>query len=144
MDVIYFPNRNAARKDLTLAAASDLKAIGIQINPVAKDSSAVTGEVYNSTPVMLGGGGEPYTIDGQIYHILHSKYAADGASERSGITRRTTSIQKSTSCWTRLEPNPTRTSAKNYTRKSTRSIGRSLPCWLSRTVLTPTFSIATA
>lgn len=56
MDVIYFPNRDAARKDLTLAAASDLKAIGIQINPVAKDSSAVTEEVCNSTPVMLGGG----------------------------------------------------------------------------------------
>ncbi len=82
MDVIYFPNRDAARKDLTLAAASDLKAIGIQINPVAKDSSAVTEEVYNSTPVMLGGGGEPYTIDGQIYHILHSKYAADGVGAK--------------------------------------------------------------
>lgn len=81
-EVIYFPNRDAARKDLTLAAASDLKKIGIEIIPVSKESSAVTEEVYRTSAVMLGGGGEPYTVDGQIYHVLHSKYAKPGVGAK--------------------------------------------------------------
>lgn len=74
-DVIYFPNRDHARADLTIATASDLKKIGIEVNPVARDSKSVTKEDYASTPIMLGGGGTPYSVDGQIYSILHSKYA---------------------------------------------------------------------
>ncbi len=81
-DVIYFPNRDRARKDLSLAAASDLKKIGIELNLVAQDSKSVTAEVYARTPVMLGGGGIPYSIDGQIYHILHSKYAKPGVGAK--------------------------------------------------------------
>lgn len=81
-DVIYFPNRDQARKDLTLAAASDLKKIGIEITPVARDSGSVTRDDYKNTPVMLGGGGTPYTVDGQIYTILHSKYAKYGVGAK--------------------------------------------------------------
>lgn len=81
-DVIYFPNRDQARKDLTLAAASDLKKIGIEVTPIARDSGSVTREDYAQTPVMLGGGGTPYTVDGQIYTILHSKYAQPGVGAK--------------------------------------------------------------
>ncbi|ASE57309.1 MULTISPECIES: ABC transporter substrate-binding protein [Corynebacterium] len=81
-DVIYFPNRDHARTDLTLAAASDLKKVGIEVNPVARDSKSVTREDYAKTPVMLGGGGTPYSVDGQIYSILHSKYAEPGAGAK--------------------------------------------------------------
>lgn len=81
-DVIYFPNRDHARTDLTLATASDLKKIGIEVNPVARDSKSVTEEDYAKTPVMLGGGGTPYSVDGQIYSILHSKYAEPGAGAK--------------------------------------------------------------
>ncbi|MDO5030867.1 MAG: ABC transporter substrate-binding protein [Corynebacterium sp.] len=81
-DVIYFPNRDHARTDLTLATASDLKKIGIEVNPVARDSKSVNREDYAKTPVMLGGGGTPYSVDGQIYSILHSKYAEPGAGAK--------------------------------------------------------------
>lgn len=81
-DVIYFPNRDRARRDLTLAAASDLRKIGIEVNPVARDSNSVTREDYAHTPVMLGGGGTPYSVDGQIYRILHSRYADPGAGAK--------------------------------------------------------------
>lgn len=77
-EVIYYPNRDRSRRDLTLAAVNDLKKIGIQVTPSARDSKSVTREVYANTPVMLGGGVVPYSVDGQIYHILHSKYAEPG------------------------------------------------------------------
>ncbi|MFD1744876.1 ABC transporter substrate-binding protein [Rhizobium helianthi] len=80
--VIYFPNRDRARRDLTLAAASDLKKIGVELIPVARDSKAVTADMYSHTPVMLGGGGIPYSLDGQIFRILHSSYAAPGAGAK--------------------------------------------------------------
>lgn len=81
-DVIYFPNRDKARMDLTLAAASDLKKIGIEVNPVARDSKSVTEDDYAKTPIMLGGGGDPYTVDTQIYTILHSKFAKKGVGAK--------------------------------------------------------------
>ena len=81
-EVIYFPNRDHARTDLTLAAASDLKKIGIEVTPVARDSKSVTREDYAKTPVMLGGGGTPYSVDGQIYSVLHSKYAEPEAGAK--------------------------------------------------------------
>lgn len=81
-EVIYFPNRDRARRDLTLAAASDLQKIGIELVPVAQDSKSVTEKIYASTPVMLGGGGIPYSVDGQIYRILHSSYAEPGAGAK--------------------------------------------------------------
>lgn len=77
-EVIYYPNRDRSRRDLTLAVAADLRKVGIEVIPSARDSKSVTREVYATTPVMLGGGGSPYSVDGQIYHILHSKYAITG------------------------------------------------------------------
>lgn len=81
-EAIYFPNRDRTRRDLTLAAVSDLKKIGIELVPVSRDSKSVTQAVYARTPVMLGGGGIPYSVDGQIYHILHSKYAEPGVGAK--------------------------------------------------------------
>ena len=77
-DVIYYPNLDRARADLTLAVASDLKKIGIEVTPVARDYKSVNEEDYQKIPVMLGGGGTPYSVDGQIYTVLHSKYAEPG------------------------------------------------------------------
>ncbi|MCM7487432.1 ABC transporter substrate-binding protein [Enterobacter kobei] len=76
-DIIYFPNRDRSRRDLTLMVASDLKKIGIEVTPVARDSKSVTRDVYASTSVMAGSG-VPYSVDSQVYHILHSKYAEPG------------------------------------------------------------------
>ena len=81
-DVIYFPNRDSARRDLSLAVASDLKKIGIEVTPISRNSKSVTREDYAHVSVMLGGGGEPYSLDGQVYHILHSKYAEFGSGAK--------------------------------------------------------------
>lgn len=78
-DVIYYPNLDRARADLTLAVASDLKKIGIEVTPLARDSKSVNEEDYAKIPVMLGGGATPYSVDGQIYTVLHSKFAKPGA-----------------------------------------------------------------
>lgn len=96
LEVIYFPNRDRARRDLTLAAASDLKKIGIELVPVAQDSKSVTEKTYASTPVMLGGGGIPYSVDGQIYRILHSSYAEPevGAKWDNGSDYRNAEIDR--------------------------------------------------
>ncbi len=81
-DVIYFTNRDRARKDLSLAVASDLKKIGIEATPIARNSKSVTREDYQHIPVLLGGGGMPYSVDGQLYHVLHSKYAEYGVGAK--------------------------------------------------------------
>ncbi|MGJ8515463.1 ABC transporter substrate-binding protein [Carnimonas bestiolae] len=94
--VIYFPNRDRARRDLTLATASALKKVGIEVIPEARDSGSINAEDYRTTPIMLGGGGIPYSVDGQIYHILHSKYAnsSTGAIWDNGSDYRNPSIDK--------------------------------------------------
>ncbi|APT85053.1 hypothetical protein CAQU_08185 [Corynebacterium aquilae DSM 44791] len=77
-DIIYFPNRDAARLDLTLATVSDLKKIGVEANPVAIEPKNISADQVHTTPVMLGGGELPYTVDSQIYRLLHGKYAVAG------------------------------------------------------------------
>lgn len=80
-DLAYYPTETL-RRDLTMATASDAKKIGIEINPVAVDRSAMTPQYLAATAFMLGGGGQPYTLDTQLYPKFHSRYAKPGAGSK--------------------------------------------------------------
>ncbi|MFD2468885.1 ABC transporter substrate-binding protein [Amycolatopsis silviterrae] len=80
-DVAYYPTETL-RRDLTMAAVSDAKKIGIEMNPVAVEPSAMTPQRLASTPFLLGGGGQPYTLDTQLYPKFHSRYAKPGAGSK--------------------------------------------------------------
>lgn len=80
-DVAYYPT-DILRRDLTLAAVSDAKKIGLELNPVAVDKSAMTPKYLATTGFMLGGGGQPYTLDTQLYPKFHSRYAKPGVGSK--------------------------------------------------------------
>ena len=81
-DLIYFTNVGETRKILALATAADLSEIGVHVNPVAKNSADVSDEEYSTTPLVLGGGSQPYSLDAQIYTVLHSQYAQQGVGAK--------------------------------------------------------------
>lgn len=81
-DLIYFTNVGETRKILALTTAADLEKIGVHVNPVAKNSADVSDEGYRTTPVVLGGGSQPYSLDTQIYTVLHSQYAKPGVGAK--------------------------------------------------------------
>lgn len=81
-NLIYFTNVGETRRLLALAAASDLQKIGVRVDPVAKNSADVSDQDYRTTPLVLGGGSQPYSIDAQLYTILHSKYAVPGVGAK--------------------------------------------------------------
>lgn len=81
-DLIYFTNVVETRKILALATAADLAKIGVSVNPVAKNSADVSDEDYRTTPLVLGGGSQPYSLDAQMYTVLHSKYARQGVGAK--------------------------------------------------------------
>ncbi|TDD62721.1 ABC transporter substrate-binding protein [Kribbella antibiotica] len=80
-DVAYYPT-DILRRDLTMAAVSDAKKIGVELKPVAVEKSTMTPEYLAKTAFMLGGGGQPYTLDTQLYPKFHSKYATAGAGSK--------------------------------------------------------------
>ena len=81
-DLIYFTNVGETRGLLALATASDLQKIGVSVNPVAKNSADVSDQDYQTTPIVLGGGSQPYSIDAQLYTVLHSQYAVPGVGAK--------------------------------------------------------------
>ncbi|GAA5059461.1 ABC transporter substrate-binding protein [Nocardia callitridis] len=80
-EIAYYPTE-VLRRDLTMAVVSDAKKVGIDITPVAVDKTTVTPEYLAKTPFMVGGGGQPYTVDSQLYTKLHSRYAAPGVGSK--------------------------------------------------------------
>jgi peptide/nickel transport system substrate-binding protein len=80
-DLAYYPTE-ILRRDLTMATVSDAKKIGVEVNPVAVDKSAMTPQYLAGTAFLLGGGGQPYTLDTQLYPKFHSRYAAPGAGSK--------------------------------------------------------------
>ncbi|MFI9510989.1 ABC transporter substrate-binding protein [Nocardia sp. NPDC052566] len=80
-EIAYYPTE-VLRRDLTLAVVSDAKQIGIDITPVAVDKKKMTPEYLAHTAFLLGGGGQPYTVDSQLYPKLHSKYAVPGVGSK--------------------------------------------------------------
>lgn len=73
---VMFSQSDEVRRDLALAFAQDMKAIGIDIKAegagwdVIKPKMGEVGVVF--------GGGNPYDPDFQVYQLLHSKHAMDG------------------------------------------------------------------
>lgn len=73
---VLFSGKDEVRRDLALAFAQDMKAIGLDIKTegtgwdVIKPRMAMDGVVL--------GGGNPYDPDLQAYQLLHSKHAGDG------------------------------------------------------------------
>ncbi|WP_410664148.1 ABC transporter substrate-binding protein [Amycolatopsis sp. lyj-84] len=80
-DVAYYPTETL-RRDLTMATVSDAKKIGIEMKPVAVEKSTMTPQYLASTAFLLGGGGQPYTVDTQLYPKFHSRYAAKGVGSK--------------------------------------------------------------
>lgn len=80
-ELAYYPTETL-RRDLAMATVSDAKKIGIEIVPVAVDRSAMTPQYLATTAFLLGGGGQPYTLDTQLYPKFHSRYAHPGAGSK--------------------------------------------------------------
>ncbi|MFC9440005.1 ABC transporter substrate-binding protein [Nocardia sp. NPDC057030] len=80
-EIAYYPTE-VLRRDLTMAVVSDAKKVGIEITPVAVDKQRMTPQYLAQTAFLLGGGGQPYTVDSQLYTKLHSRYAAPGAGSK--------------------------------------------------------------
>ncbi len=80
-DVAYYPTETL-RRDLTMATVSDAKKIGLEMNPVAVDKSTMTPQYLAATAFLLGGGGQPYTVDTQLYPKFHSRYAEPGVGSK--------------------------------------------------------------
>jgi len=73
---ILYPGKDVLRKELALAAASDLTKLGID----AKAASATFEQMLEQrrTAAGLWGGGDPYDPDTASYSLLHSKFADAG------------------------------------------------------------------
>ncbi|WP_433665262.1 ABC transporter substrate-binding protein [Nocardia sp. CA-128927] len=80
-EIAYYPTE-VLRRDLTMAVVSDAKKVGIEITPVAVDKKRMTPEYLAQTAFLLGGGGQRYTVDSQLYTKLHSRYAAPGVGSK--------------------------------------------------------------
>jgi peptide/nickel transport system substrate-binding protein len=80
-NLAYYPT-DLTRRDLTMATVSDAKKIGIEIVPVAVEKSTMTRDYISKTAFLLGGGGQPYTLDSQLYPKFHSKYATPGVGSK--------------------------------------------------------------
>lgn len=81
-DLIYFTNVGDTREALALATASELQKIGVVVTPLAKNSADVSDDDYRTVPIVLGGGSQPYTVDGQLYTTLHSQFAVPGVGAK--------------------------------------------------------------
>jgi len=73
---ILYPGGDVLRKELALAAASDLTNVGI----AAKAESATFEQMLErrKTTAGLWGGGDPFDPDSATYSLLHSKFADAG------------------------------------------------------------------
>ncbi|WP_204010416.1 ABC transporter substrate-binding protein [Virgisporangium aurantiacum] len=73
---ILYPGNDTLRKDLAVAAASNISDVGIQ----ARAESATFEQMLErrTTTAGLWGGGDPYDPDSAAYTLLHSRYADAG------------------------------------------------------------------
>ncbi|WFE47882.1 ABC transporter substrate-binding protein [Verrucosispora sp. WMMD1129] len=73
---VLYPGDDVLRKELAVAAASDISEIGIE----ARAESATFEQMLQrrTSTAGLWGGGDPYDPDSAAYTLLHSKYADTG------------------------------------------------------------------
>ncbi len=75
---VMFPQNDEVRRDLALAFAQDMKAIGIDVKTEGTGWDVIKPRLSKDGAVF--GGGNPYDPDLQVYQLLHSKHAGDGWS----------------------------------------------------------------
>lgn len=73
---VMFNQKDEVRRDLALAFAQDMKAIGLDIKTEGSGWDVIKPRM-SEVGVVLGGG-NPYDPDFQTYQLLHSKLAGDG------------------------------------------------------------------
>jgi peptide/nickel transport system substrate-binding protein len=72
---ILYPGQDVLRKELALAAASDITRLGIRAR--AESSTFEQMLARRATTAGLWGGGDPYDPDSAAYTLLHSKYISE-------------------------------------------------------------------
>ncbi|ANW64288.1 ABC transporter substrate-binding protein [Mycobacterium sp. djl-10] len=60
------------RRDLSVAFASAMQPLGIQVNPRGTSWDEIDTR-FDTAAVLLGGGSTPYSIDSQVYDTLHTR-----------------------------------------------------------------------
>lgn len=60
------------RRDLSVAFATAMKPLGIQVNPRGTSWDEIDTR-FETSAVLLGGGSTPYSIDSQVYDTLHTR-----------------------------------------------------------------------
>jgi peptide/nickel transport system substrate-binding protein len=72
---ILYPGSDVLRKELALAAASDLTEVGIQA--LAESATFDQMLARSGTDAALWGGGDPYDVDTAAYSLLHSRFVEE-------------------------------------------------------------------
>ncbi|MEU6997895.1 ABC transporter substrate-binding protein [Nonomuraea sp. NPDC046570] len=73
---LMYPAGDSLRKELTLAAASDAKKVGLDVRPAGLDWDAI--EPRMAKDALMMGYGSPFDPDYLNYELFHSAYAGQG------------------------------------------------------------------
>lgn len=74
---LIYPSSESDRKDIAIAAKTDLAAIGIKVEPVGKSWDEITQELYRSN-FIVAAGGSPFDPDDSNYNLWSSKSIGEG------------------------------------------------------------------
>lgn len=66
------------RRDLSLAFASDMSRLGVDVTLLGTDWSVIE-ERRNDVAILLGGGDKPYDLDSQLFETLHTALPGSGS-----------------------------------------------------------------
>jgi peptide/nickel transport system substrate-binding protein len=74
---LIYPSSNSERKDLAIAAKTDLSAVGIKVEPVAKSWDEISQELFRSSPIVAAFG-SPFDPDDSNYQLWSTSYIGNG------------------------------------------------------------------
>ncbi|MDM7938823.1 MAG: ABC transporter substrate-binding protein [Methanothrix sp.] len=74
---LIYPSTNAERKDIAIAAKTDLAKIGIKVEPVGKSWDEISYEVFRNNFIVMAWG-SPFDPDDQNYQNWNSKFIGNG------------------------------------------------------------------
>ncbi|RQW81390.1 MAG: ABC transporter substrate-binding protein [Methanothrix sp.] len=74
---LIYPSSNAERKDIAIAAKTDLEKVGIKIEPVGKSWDEISQELYRSAPIVAAFG-SPFDPDDNNYQLWDTKFIGQG------------------------------------------------------------------
>ena len=78
----YNPN-DSVRRDLSVAFAAQMQSLGVEVKLQGMTWDALEGKL-NQVAVLLGGGDKPYSIDTQVYSVLHTRAADTSEYDNPG------------------------------------------------------------